>query len=249
MKKRYVDMNEVNSNNGSVNPQSGNTVANDAPTQGLIVRPERHIRPGCLKLGISVDRTGSTKAFTKGVPEIAEKTLRSLEGTISKLDIDLWSHGDEDCDELPIQMIQSGSVDQVIDAIGKIEYGGGGDLEETHATQAQRILDVTAWGTRLLFCRNVALFFLTDDTKLLPSGKSLRELGNEYRAKGVKLVLVSQATDNLKELVEAAGGFLIPISNNPDEAEIKKVVTSLSATLTMAVNAAFGTTPMPAVVS
>ncbi|MEI8120478.1 MAG: hypothetical protein WCI20_00385 [bacterium] len=198
---------------------------------------------------MSIDGTGSTKSFQNGVPAIAGYALRALGGSISKVDVDLWKHGDEDCGEEPVQLVQSGTVEQAIDAIGTIQYQGGGDLEETHAEQVQRLLDVTAWGSRITYCRNVLLMFLTDDTKPLKSGKSMGQLGAEIKAKGVKLILVCQSTDYLQELVNAAGGFLIPISNDPNTAEIQKVMNSLCNTMTKMMTSVGGTIPMSAIVA
>lgn len=233
---------------GNLVPQRAQDAATAGQEYEFRVQPERSKRPGSVKLAMTVDRTGSTSAFQKGVPLIAGQALRSLAGTISKLDIDLWSHGDEEFSEMPIQLVQSGTVDQVIEAINGITYQGGYDAHETHAEQLQRLLNVTPWGLRMMYCRNVAVGLLTDDTKPLRSGKSMRQLGQEYKAKGVKLILVCQPTQNLQELVEASGGFLIPISNNPDKAEIQKVVNALCATLTITMASAGGTIPMSAVV-
>jgi len=233
---------------GSFAPQRTQDTASVGQEVELRVQPVRGKRPGSAKIAITVDRTGSTSAFQQGVPLIAGHALRSLAGTISKLDIDLSSHGDEDFGEMPIQLVQSGTVEHVIEAIEGIAYGGGFDEPESHAQALQRLLDITPWGLRMLYCRNVAMGFLTADTKPLPSGKSMRQLGQEYKAKGVKLILVCQSTPNLQELVDAAGGFLIPISNNPDNAEIQKVVAALCATLTITMSSAGGTIPMSAVV-
>lgn len=215
----------------------------------LVLRPVRvhGKRPGSAKIVIDIDRTDSTRNFSAAVPVIVGYALRSLETTIAKLNIDLLTHGDEECNEKPVQMVQSGNVDQVVEAIAGIKYGGGFDAEETHAEQLQRILDLTHWGMQMLHCRNIVIGLLTADTKPLRSGKPMRQLGAEYRTKGVKLVLVCEVTPSLQELVDAAGGFLIPISNNPDKAEVMKVTESLCATLTMPLMAGGGTIPMSSV--
>jgi hypothetical protein len=248
-------MNTSADGRGSVT-ENGSEVAlykQDAGTsdQGgeLVLQPVRvhGKRPGCAKVVLDIDRTDSARKFQAGIPVIARFALRSLETSIAKLDIDLWTHGDESCGELPIQLIQSGSIDQVIEGISGINYRGGFDPAETHAEQLQRILDVTHWGLQMLYCRNIVVSILSEDTKPLRSRKSMHRLGFDYRENGVKLVLVCQPTPNLQEIVDAAGGFLIPISNSPDQAEIQKVTEALCATLTMPVMSSGGTIPMSAV--
>lgn len=239
---------EFDSSIGAACPKCGYGVSSAPVEQALVVRAERVIRPGCVKVGATFDGTGSTRTYQASIPIIFGDVLACLGGLVTKLDIDVWKHGDEDFNEVPVQLVQSGTAQQALDALRSIQYSGGFDAAETHATQIERLSNVTAWGTRLVGCRNVLLAFLTDDTKPLPSGKPMRQLGTEIKAKRVKLFLVCQSTPSLQELVDAAGGFLIEISNNPDTAEIKKVVSSLCATLTATMSGAGGTVPMSAVV-
>lgn len=233
---------------GHANGQGVLPIANSSteynPGQCLAVRPATRLRPGCATIGMSVDRTGSSKEFQIGIPLIAEKSLRSLEESIAKILVDLWTHGDLEYHEEPVQLVHCGTVDQTLEAIAGIEYGGGGDALETHADQIENVLNKTAWGARSLLCRNIALFFLTDDTKRTRSGKTMSQIGAEYKDRGIKLILVCQETALLRELKDAANGFLIPISNNPDKAEIDRVVSALCATLTMAMASAGKTMTM-----
>jgi len=239
---------ELDASVGTACPKCGYSVSIIPVEQSLAVCAHRAIRPGSVKVGATLDGTGSTGAYQASIPLIFGDVLECLASLVAKLDIDVWKHGDEEYKEAPAQLVQSGSALEALAAVRSIRYGGGFDAAETHATQIERLLNVTAWGTRLVGCRNVLLAFLTDDTKPLPSGKSMRQLGAEIKDKRVKLFLVCQSTPTLRDLVDAAGGFLIEISNNPDSAEVKKVVNSLCAALTVTMSGAGGTIPMSAVV-
>lgn len=213
----------------------------------LVVKAKPTKRPESVKMAVSIDATRSGLQFQRGILAILTLLLKGLEGLVSNLDIDLWTHGDEEYEEMPVQLTQSGTVEQAVAAAGLIQFNGGFDIEETHAKQIERLLDCTAWGSRVVFTRNILLMFMTGDSKPLESGKSMRQLGVEIKAKGVKLVLVCEETPQLRELVDAAGGYLIPISNNPDDGEIRKVAGMLCATLTIVINTGGqpgGTIPM-----
>jgi hypothetical protein len=229
------------------------------PEKGLIVRPvsdlkvrvERAKQPGSAKIVIDIDGTDSSREFQGAIQDLAKATLDCLSASIAKLDIDVWKHGDEDHDdarEQPVQLVQSGTIDQALDAVRGIQYRGGYDLLEAHATQYERLLDVTAWEPCLVGCRNILVGILTDETKLPRSGKTMSALGAKFKERGVKLVLVCQPKDNLRELVIAAGGFLIEISKTPSEGEIKQVVGMLFATLPVPVMGSELTIPLDVMV-
>lgn len=234
-------------------PESGNGMcqacgftAGQANNQAPVhVRAVRARQPVTVILGLGVDRTGSSQEFARGIPMIAERVLRNVEAIVRDLRVSVWTHGDLELNEQPIQMIENGTPEQAIGEVNRIVYGGGGDAPETHADQIEHLLEVLPWGSGQAQCRNALVMFLTDETKPLRSGKSMQQLGQATKDKRVKLFLVCQETPNLRELVNAAGGFLIPITNTPDDAEIQGIVSRLTASITATV-ASGGTIPMSA---
>jgi len=234
---------EIDAGNGTTCPNCGQSTTVAIAEQTVSVIPERTSRPGTFKVVISLDRTGSLSTFQQGVMSTVEKVLNCSIGIGGNLDIDAWSFGDVSHGEQPNQLVQSGTSDQVMAAIKAVKFHGGFDLAESHADEIERLLRVSAWGAPQSRCRNVLWLLLNDETKPLMSGRTFADLGSEIKAKHVKLILVCQPTPNLQEIVNAANGFLIEISNNPDEQELHQVVNSLNATLTATLGGS-GTIPM-----
>lgn len=210
------------------------------------MKPARPRRiPSSVVMSVAVDGTGSTGLYCTAVPAIFERLARGLAEKIADIIYDVWRHGDLDCKEYPVQLCTHVGIDEAIAAIKAIVYDGGGDLPETHADQLENVLAVTLWGADPLKSKNILLMYATDDTKPTRSGKSMKQLGADFKAKGVFLFLVCQETTSLREIVDAAGGYLIPISTTPDEAEIKKVVAQLTASIAATVTTA-ATITLPA---
>lgn len=203
------------------------------------MKPSRPRRiPSSVVVATDIDGTASTLRFGTAVPAIFERLARGLAEKIADIIYDVWRHGDLECKEYPVQLCNHVGMDEAIAAIKTIVYEGGGDLPETHADQLENLLAVTLWGADPLKSKNILLMFGTDDTKPTRSGKSMKQLGADFKAKGVFLFLVCQETTSLREIVDAAGGYLIPISTTPDEAEIKKVVAQLTASIAATVTTA-----------
>ncbi len=216
-------------------PKCG-TQPKSGTAQGPKLAKRRVKVPAVAAVVVDVDRTGSSEPFAAGIPKIFERTAKGLAERISEIKYYVWSHGDLDCEEQPIQLVQGVDLAQAIKAIQTIRFDGGGDPAENHADQLENLVNVTQWGADPLCSRNILVMFATDDTKPLRSGKSMKQLGKEIKDRGIFLFLVCQETKNLREIVDAAGGFIIPISTEPDEKEIQQVVSSLTASIMSTVN-------------
>ena len=239
---------EFDASTGKACPHCGYLAGNTPLDKAFTVQAHRTKGPGLIKLAVAIDRTESSRAFQAGMKAILADTFTFIGNMVSKLDIDLWSYGDETCQEQPVQLVQSGDARQVLETAQGICFSGGFDIPETHATQVERLVTVTSWGVSLLGCRNVILAMMTGDTKPAASGRSMKAIGADMKAKRIKLILVAEPTQNLRDLVSAADGFLIEITNNPDSDEIKRVTNRLCATLTLPLSAGSGTIPISAVV-
>ncbi|OVE73804.1 hypothetical protein BVX94_02815 [bacterium B17] len=214
-------------------PNCGSVISSHAAKNATIVRPARKPKsPVEINLQVSIDRSGSSSAFAKGIPEICSHTFTALKNAVAKVCLGLWTHSDTDYGEDPVQLLEDGDPDSAMNEIRKITYQGGGDEEETHADQLENLLHVTPWSCSQMRCRNVLLMLANADTKPLKSRMSMEELGKEFKQKGVMLFLVCQETPNLRKIVDNAGGFLVEISNDPNADEIKRVVSTLTATMT-----------------
>jgi hypothetical protein len=220
-----LDSNQVCPNCG---PKAGQSSATDQ-FQIKAAKPRR-IPTEVIFVG-SADITGSTGPYSATVPEVFEKVGRGLADKIATITYDVWSHGDLDCGQTPVQLCQHVTLDEAVAALKTLVYDGGGDPAESHADQVENLLNVSQWGADPLKSRNVLLMFATDDTKPTRSGKSMKQLGKEFKDKRVFLFLVCQETANLRELVDSAGGVLVQISTNPDATEIQKVVAQLTASI------------------
>ena len=216
-------------------PKCGVQPGGDA-AQGPKLAKRRVKVPAAATAVVDVDGTGSSEPFAAGIPKIFQRTGQGLAERISEIKYDVWKHGDLECSEQPVQLAQGVDLTQAVSAIQSIKYDGGGDAPETHADQLENLLNVSQWGADPLRSRNILVMFATDDTKPLRSGKSMKQLGKEIKDRGIFLFLVCQETKNLREIVDAAGGFIIPISTEPDEKEIQQVVSSLTASIMSTVN-------------
>ncbi len=201
------------------------------------IKPARKPKlPTSVYMVVDNDSTGSTEPYAHAIPILFEKVGTALQEQISEIRYDLWTHGDLDEAQQPIQLARQVALAEALTPLKSVIYGGGGDPPESHADQIENLLAVTPWPVDLLGSRNVLLMFLTDDTKPPRSGKTMRQIGKECKDRRVFPFLVCQETPSLREFVEAADGFLIPISTAPDDNEIRKVVSKLTATITATVS-------------
>jgi hypothetical protein len=191
--------------------------------------------PALLTMPVTVDITGSSRQFAIGIPLIAERTFTFLEQKVAGVTVFVWTHGDEDCGQMPTLVLDKATPQQAIAAVKNLTYDGGGDPPEDHAAAIQNLLNLTPWGATSRD-RNILLMFATAETKPLKSGQSMKDLGKAIKARGVFLFAVCETTPLLHELVQSAEGILIPISNTPDEREIQRVVAQLGASIAATVS-------------
>lgn len=209
--------------------------------------PQPAVRPKIpcnVTLGMTIDRTGSSQAFSVGIPLTFEMILRQVAVKARSVTVGLQSHGDLDLGENMILLTDQGTPDQAIDDVRRIVYGGGGDCEEHHLDAIENLLRTVAWPADPGRGRGAIIAFTTAETKPCRSGMSAAALGAEIRQRGILLYLVSEPAPILQELIDAAAGILLPISNNPDPQALEKIASQLSASI-LATLSSGSTEPMP----
>jgi hypothetical protein len=222
-----------------------------ARTQGSLLVPRGpSIKPAArpklpveVTLGIEIDRTGSTGAFQSGIALSCEALLDGIAAKANGLTVYVGTHGDEECGEAPVLHTSGGTRDQAMADIRGITFGGGGDAAETHLDGIRHFLETVPWPMDSHRTKGAFVAFLTDETKPDRTGASAAQIGEAIRAKGLLFYAVCQKTPTLEQLVSAAGGLVIPISNTPDRSELQAAAAQVSASLVATLGAG-GTLPM-----
>jgi hypothetical protein len=234
-----------------VEPLSGNICPRCAWTFDVIgapiatlVKPARtpkiQVR---VDLVFQIDRTGSSAEFSEGIPMAAELIIKPIQAKARELRCWVATHGDLDYDEKYVLLTDNGTPEQALDDIRKISYGGGGDAAETHLDGIEQTFHTIPW-TFDYSARGAIVSFLTADTKKSRSGVTAAELGRHVREKNLLFYAVCQETPALRELADAAGGLLFPISNAPSSETMQLIASQIAASITNTA-ASGGTLTMP----
>ena len=194
-------------------------------------------------VAIEVDRTGSSQEFAVGIPIASEMIIKPIVAKVRESRFWCGSHGDLDYDEPHVLLTDKGTADQVLSDIRAIRYAGGGDAEEHHLDGIEQLFRLVPWSSSS-DSRGALIAFLTADTKPARSGITAAALGSQLAKKGILFYLVCQETPTLRELADAAKGFLFPISNTPSTTDMQKIAAQIAASITD-VRASGGTLPMP----
>jgi hypothetical protein len=197
-----------------------------------IVKPA--VRPKIqaeVDLGVTVDRTGSSKQFEIGIPMSLETILRQVNAKARSVKCWLGSHGDLDEGQQFILHNDGGTPEQAIEDVRKIVFNDGGDPAEHHLDAIETLLKTVPWTAKPTQARGAILAFLTADTKPAKSGITAKQLGEEIKKQGVFLYLICEPTPTLKELVDAAEGLMFEITNSPDAAELQKIASQVAASI------------------
>jgi len=197
---------------------------------GPVVRPEQ---TGSVLIGITIDRTDSSKRFQVGSKEILQETFKGLKSNNVTPSIYLFSHGDLDDNQDTIMHTDNGSPEQSILDFNSIQFGGGGVPKENHLDAIEHLKNNIPWNPRV---RNAIVAILNDESKPLMSGEEVENLGLELKKQNIKLFLICEITPLLYKLAKSAEGVMIPISNSPDSNEIQIIVQQLTASFKASFN-------------
>ncbi|MEO6326834.1 MAG: hypothetical protein ABIT01_00220 [Thermoanaerobaculia bacterium] len=202
--------------------------------------------PVQVTLGIEIDRTGSSDAFRRGIATSSEVLLEAIGAKAKGLTVYVGTHGDLDYGEAPVLHTSAGTPEQALADIRAITYAGGGDAPEHHLDGILHFLQTVPWPMDSRTARGALVSFLTDESKPSQSGMSATEIGEAIRAKQLLFYAVCQPTPTLQELVRAANGMEIAISDAPDRAELQRAAALVAASIVATVGAG-GTVPMKTV--
>ncbi len=210
------------------------------PTFRPAARPKLPVE---VTLGIEIDRTGSSAAYSAGIGTSCEMLLGALTAKAKGVTVFVGTHGDLECGEDPVLHTAGGTPEQALADIRAISFGGGGDAPETHLDGIEHFLETVPWPMDSSRTRSALVCFLTDETKPTRSGRSAAEIGAAVQAKGLLFYAVCETTPTIAELIRSAHGLHIPISNTPDRAELQRAAAAVGASIVATLGAG-GTVPM-----
>lgn len=185
-----------------------------------------------VQIAITDDRTGSSEAFKTGIPITVEGILNPVVAKAREVKVWLQTHGDLDEGQDMVLLVDGGTADDAERAVKGVVYEGGGDAPEHHLDAVERLANTVPWIADPRKARGAIVALLTADSKPARSGKSARQIGEEIRTRGVLLYLVCEETPTLRELSDAAGGWIFKISNSPDPKELQSIASKVAASIT-----------------
>jgi hypothetical protein len=192
---------------------------------------------------MATDKTASSKAFEKGIRTMYAMILEPLVSRVASVKVSHLLYGDLDCNEPMVLLTNGGDVRRALEDSQKIVFEGGGDPPETHLDAFERLIRIVPWNPDRRRARGVVLGFCTANTKPARSGITAAQLGTEMQNRGILLYMVAEPFPWAQGMVEAANGFLFPITNSPDPAELKRISGEIAASIPLA-SSPGGTTPM-----
>jgi hypothetical protein len=209
------------------------------------VRPAARPRVApAVDLAFVIDRTGSSLDFQRGIQETVRVVLDQVAGRAREVRTFVGTYGDHDYGEDEVLLLEGGSATEALDEVGKIVFGGGGDAEEHHLDGIRWIASIVPWTADPRISRGALVALTNAGTKPDTSGKSPREIGRTLSDRGVLFYLVGQLDPRMTELVEAAQGLFLEISNDPDKDELRRIADIIGASISASVSAST-TRPVP----
>jgi hypothetical protein len=194
-------------------------------------QPKRKV-PVKVDLVFAVDRTGSSQTFAQGIRTAIPMIANQLLGKAARVRLFLQTHGDLDCNQHPAMLVRDGQIEDIVTAINAVRFEGGGDEEEHHSHGVETVVESVDWSGLPPTSRGAIVLFTTADTKPSPSGRSLEQIGQSLRERGIMLFAVCELKPGIQAMAEAAHGLIFPISNNPSPAEMAQITAKVGASVT-----------------
>jgi hypothetical protein len=196
-----------------------------------------------VQVAFDTDITASSLTYASGIPATQSQILHALENRFGRLEVWHLVHGDLDYGQEPAFITQRGTVNEAIADLAKIQFQGGGDLPENHLDGIDHLVRNVPWAMDYRTSRGALISFCTSDTKPSRSGLSAQALGEAIRQRRLLFYLVAEPFPWGYDLVEAAQGLFLPITNQPEPRLLKAISAALSTSLVGTV-AAGKTVPM-----
>lgn len=208
-------------------------------------RPKQPIE---LILGITIDRTSSSKEFSAGIPVTIETILKMIEKQVHRVRVFVQLHGDLECKgEEEVWLTTDGSPDQTIRDLSAIEYGGGGDPEETHLDSIYNLYRCTPWGFDSSRTRGVMLAIMNDETKTFKREKyvTIESFGKELISKGILTYMVCNDTARLRQFARSSQAMTFKISNEPQIGDLEVIAQDIVKSIVASVSGGHTVPLMP----
>ena len=198
-----------------------------------IVRPAVRPKIPCeVQIAITDDRTGSSDQFKLGIPVTVEGILTPVVAKAREVKVWLQTHGDLDEGQDMVLLVDGGTPEDAKKAVQGVVYDGGGDAPEHHLDAVERLVNTVPWIADPRKARGAIVALMTADSKPAHSGKSARQIGEEIKKRGILLYCVCEETPQLRELCDAAGGWIFTISNSPDAHQLQSIASKVAASIT-----------------
>jgi hypothetical protein len=211
-----------------------------------IVRPAVRPKIPCeVQIAIDVDRTGSSEAFKSGIPNTVDGLVSSVVAKARDVTVWVQTHGDLDEGQDTVLLVDGGTPEDAKKAVEGVFYGGGGDAPENHLDSIECLANTVPWIADPRKARGAIVALMTADSKPARSGKTASQIGEEIKKRGILLYLVCEETPTLRELCDAAGGWMFKISNSPDPKELQSIASKVAASITQVAGAG-ATVPLTA---
>ena len=204
-----------------------------------IVRPPaRRKVPVEVDLAFTIDRTGSSAEFARGIVTAVPMIANAIAERAAKVRCFLQSHGDLDYHEHPVMLVSDGTTEMVAEEVSRMQFGGGGDALEHHLDGVKSLFETVPWRGNRLRSRSCLVLFSTADTKPLTSGMSAEALGAMLREAGVLVYAVAEPSQGIEALVKAADGLSFAISNDPSPEEMRSIAAKVAASISASIGQA-----------
>ena len=94
-----------------------------------------------LDLAVTNDRTGSSKQFETGIPNMFEMILKHITPKAQELRLWLQTHGDKDEGQHEVLLTDAGTPEQALQDLRGVTYGGGGAPPENHLDAIEHLMN------------------------------------------------------------------------------------------------------------
>ncbi|MBL8820128.1 MAG: hypothetical protein JNL58_29160 [Planctomyces sp.] len=213
-------------------------------TATLIPQPRRRKVQVRAEIGITVDRTASSKSFEIGIRECIRLILENVQKRAGEVVVYLQSHGDLDEGQEIVLHSDGVSVEQACKDLAGIEFAGGGDPAEHHLDAFEALALNVPWTSDPSVARGVVIGFMTADSKKATSGRSSSQIGRLMKHTGLTTLLVCEPDcPRLARFADAAEAERIPINNSPTADDLAPIVQQIAASIAQTLNRG-DTTPM-----
>lgn len=205
---------------------------------GSIIRPATRPKIPCqVQIAFTNDRTASSHAFKTGIPITVDGILSPLEAKAREVSVYFQTHGDLDEGQEMVLLLDGGTPEEARKAAQNISYDGGGDPPEHHLDAIEQLMNTVPWIADPRHARGAIVALMSADSKSTRSRNSASEIGRELKNRGILLYCICEETQQLRELCNAAEGWMFPISNTPNLTELQSIASKVAASITQAAGA------------